>query len=72
MFPAELEQDAFRASNDEFGWTRAQIPVVVNIVLVEWGFLAGSCGGYATLLRVGPASSRNGMDRRAYVFGRLD
>jgi hypothetical protein len=30
MFPPELEHDAFRASNGEFGWTRAQIPAVVE------------------------------------------
>ena len=30
MFSPELEQNAFLASNGEFGWTRAQIPVVVN------------------------------------------
>ncbi len=30
MFPPELEQDAFRADNGEFGWTRAQIPLVVE------------------------------------------
>jgi hypothetical protein len=32
MFPPELEQHAFRASNGEFGWTRAQIPSVVDIL----------------------------------------
>jgi hypothetical protein len=32
MFPPELERDAFRASNGEFGWTRAQIPAVVEIL----------------------------------------
>jgi hypothetical protein len=30
MFPPELERDAFRADNGEFGWTRAQIPMVVG------------------------------------------
>lgn len=30
MFPPELEQDAFRATNGEFGWSRAQIPLVVD------------------------------------------
>jgi hypothetical protein len=28
MFPPQLEQDAFRASNGEFGWIRTQVPVV--------------------------------------------
>ncbi len=32
MFPVELERDAFRTSNGEFGWTRAQIPVVVDVM----------------------------------------
>jgi hypothetical protein len=32
MFPPELERDAFRASNGEFGWTRAQIPLVVDVL----------------------------------------
>src|SRR5579864_5988820 len=32
MFPPELEQDAFRADNGEFGWTRAQIPFVVDVL----------------------------------------
>jgi len=32
MFPPELEREAFRASNGEFGWTRAQIPVVVEVL----------------------------------------
>jgi hypothetical protein len=30
MFSPELERDAFRAHNGEFGWTRSQIPQVVN------------------------------------------
>lgn len=32
MFPPELEHDAFRADNGEFGWTRAQIPIVVDVL----------------------------------------
>jgi hypothetical protein len=32
MFPPELLRDAFPADNGEFGWTRAQIPEVVNIL----------------------------------------
>ena len=32
MFTTELERDAFRASNGEFGWTRGQIPAVVDIL----------------------------------------
>jgi hypothetical protein len=32
MFPPELESRAFRADNGEFGWTREQIPSVVNIL----------------------------------------
>lgn len=32
MFPPELERDGFRADNGEFGWTRAQIPMVVDVL----------------------------------------
>ena len=32
MFPPELERDAFRASNGELGWTRAQIPLVLDVL----------------------------------------
>jgi hypothetical protein len=32
MFSPELERAAFRASNGEFGWTRSQIPAVVEIL----------------------------------------
>ncbi len=32
MFSRELVQNAFLASNGEFGWTRAQIPVVVDVL----------------------------------------
>jgi len=31
MFPLELESNAFRAG-DEFGWTREQIPLVVDFL----------------------------------------
>jgi hypothetical protein len=42
MFPIELERDAFRASNGEFGWTRAQIPGVVDILRSQGiGILGG-------------------------------
>jgi hypothetical protein len=32
MFPPELERDAFRAENGEFGWTEAQIQLVVDVL----------------------------------------
>ena len=32
VFPSNLERDAFRADNGELGWTRAQIPLVVNVL----------------------------------------
>ena len=32
MFPPSIEREAFRASNGEFGWTRAQIPTVVDVL----------------------------------------
>jgi hypothetical protein len=42
MFPPQLEQDAFRASNGEFGWIRTQVPVVVNILRSQgMGILGG-------------------------------
>jgi len=42
MFPSELEQDAFRANNGEFGWTRAQIPLVVEFLKAQGlGILGG-------------------------------
>lgn len=30
MFPSDLERDAFRSNNGEFGWTRAQVPSVIR------------------------------------------
>lgn len=30
LFPPELEQNAFQTGDGEFGWTRAQIPLVVG------------------------------------------
>jgi hypothetical protein len=42
MFPAELERDAFRMDNGEFGWTRAQIPRVIEVLRArEFGILGG-------------------------------
>jgi hypothetical protein len=42
MFPAELERNAFRSSNGEFGWTRFQVPVVVDaLVLHQIAILGG-------------------------------
>jgi hypothetical protein len=42
MFPPELERDAFRTDNGEYGWTRAQIPQVVNILRsLEMAILGG-------------------------------
>jgi hypothetical protein len=32
MFPPELESNAYRVSNGEFGWTREQIPLVADIL----------------------------------------
>jgi len=32
MFPPELERKAFRIDNGEFGWTRSQIPLVVDVL----------------------------------------
>jgi hypothetical protein len=31
MFPPELERDAFQTANGEFGWTREQIPLIVEV-----------------------------------------
>lgn len=42
MFPAQLERNAFRADNGEFGWTRAQIPRVIEILCSHaMGILGG-------------------------------
>jgi hypothetical protein len=35
MFPIELERDAFRTDNGEFGWTRAQISGVVEALSAQ-------------------------------------
>jgi hypothetical protein len=32
LFPPELEREAFRENNGEFGWTRGQVPAVVEIL----------------------------------------
>ncbi|HEY1757435.1 MAG TPA: hypothetical protein VGG72_18825 [Bryobacteraceae bacterium] len=42
MFPRDLEENAFRASNGEFAWTRSQIQRVIE-VLFRGGF--GILGG---------------------------
>jgi hypothetical protein len=42
MFSLELEANAFRAENGEFGWTRSQIPLVIDILLRDGhGILGG-------------------------------
>jgi hypothetical protein len=42
MFPPELESVAFRTENGEFGWTRAQIPQVVEVLRSQgMGILGG-------------------------------
>lgn len=42
MFPPELERDAFRDGTGEFGWTRAQIPLVVDVLRSQgMGILGG-------------------------------
>lgn len=42
MFPPELERNAYRTSNGEFGWTREQIPQVVEILRTHaMGILGG-------------------------------
>ena len=50
MFPPELEAAAFRAGNGEFGWTRAQVPQVVD-TLAHRGF--GILGGELWWVRDG-------------------
>jgi hypothetical protein len=54
MFPPELEKNTFRADNGEFGWTRAQIPSVIEMLSSQamailggelwWVSDAGLCG----------------------------
>jgi hypothetical protein len=42
VFPPELEQNAFRVDNGEFGWTREQIPLVVEVLRSQgFGILGG-------------------------------
>jgi len=42
VFPPSLEHDAFLADNGERGWTRAQIPLVVNVLCSQRvGILGG-------------------------------
>ncbi len=42
MFPIELERDAFRTGNGEFGWTRAQISTAVEVLRARGiGILGG-------------------------------
>lgn len=35
MFPSELEQSAFKASNGEYGWARDQVARVVEILVMR-------------------------------------
>jgi hypothetical protein len=65
MFPPELERGAFRASNGEFGWTRAQIPLVVEILRSRgMGILGGE------LWRVGDGiANRAGIPQRDGSWG---
>ena len=71
MFPPELERDAFRADNGEFGWTRAQIPLVVDVLRSHaMGFSAGNYGGFALNQHVGMASSPSGMGHQHCTRGR--
>jgi hypothetical protein len=46
--PESLTEQAFRATNGEFAWTRAQAVEVVAIVARhEVAILVVSCGGYS-------------------------
>src|SRR5579872_543568 len=56
MFPPELEREAFR-SGDEFGWTRQQIPLVIDILRANaMGILGGElwCEGPSGLTTIFP------------------
>lgn len=69
MFPPELERDAFRSDNGEFGWTQAQIPTVVEILRSH---RMGILGGELWWVRDGATDwellpRRNGS-RDAYVW----
>jgi hypothetical protein len=50
MFPPELEANAFRIDNGEFGWTRRQIPLVVDVLR---GLGLGILGGELWWVRDG-------------------
>ena|ERR1700719_324167 len=42
MFPPELEREAFRTDSGELGWTRAHIPLVVDVIRAHgMGILGG-------------------------------
>jgi hypothetical protein len=42
MFSLDLERAAFRSSNGEFGWTREQVPLVIEILRSrQLGILGG-------------------------------
>jgi hypothetical protein len=42
MFPADLERNAYRANNGEFGWTYEQVPRVIEILRANaMGILGG-------------------------------
>lgn len=64
MFPPELERDAFRTDDDEFGWTRAQIPAVLSFLRVRGiGILGGELWFVPDRSRdcIGPIPQRNGQ-----------
>jgi hypothetical protein len=61
MFPPELERDAFRAGNGEFGWTRAQIPLVVDVLRFHW---IGILGGDLFWVREGYTEWRGAIPQR--------
>jgi len=66
MFPPELQWDAFRASNGEFGWTRAQIPAVVDVLLSHG---MGILGGELWWVRYGLTDWRGVIPQRQGLPG---
>lgn len=61
MFPPELEANAFRAKNGEFGWTRTQVSSVVDMLRSQaMGILGGELWWVADTGLYGAIPQRQG------------
>lgn len=61
MFPLDLVRDAYQESNGEFGWTRAQIPLVVELLRRQG---LGILGGELWWIRDGIPRWRGSIPQR--------